>query len=142
MSHCHIVSPRRSHSLGAGAGGWGYLLSLAVIYPNIGPSSAQSTLVFRSEGKTAELVLLCGWSDHLRAGCHSLITETARHLRREKLSRVFFSFSALILITEPVFRVPPCHSVHAVFTVHFSDVTLGRVVFCVVGWTVNRPGEK
>lgn len=89
-------------------------------------------------------VFVCGWSDHLRASCHSLIMvllaiSTERERERERPGALQ-SFSVLIFITEQkhiVFRVPQCHSIHVIFIVHFSDMTLGRLFFCAVGWTVN-----
>lgn len=155
VTHCHIVSLRRSPSSNTIKRVWGGDLSpvsccnipkhLPFILTHFSPCPSP---LFRqgSEKERAQLVpvFVCGWSDHLRASCHSLIMvllaiSTERERERERPGALQ-SFSVLIFITEQkhiVFRVPQCHSIHVIFIVHFSDMTLGRLFFCAVGWTVN-----
>lgn len=157
VTHCHIVSLRRSPSSNTIKRVWGggiSLLSVAVIYPNICPSSwhisVHARLRYLDKVQRRRELSLCPclsvdgaitWEPVaiLSLWCCSPSPPRERERERERPGALQ-SFSVLIFITEQkhiVFRVPQCHSIHVIFIVHFSDMTLGRLFFCAVGWTVN-----
>lgn len=139
----HCVLARRSpgsHSIGGKS-----LVSLcyiflptSVFHPRTFPSRLLRVIWTRFRGAdrlSAQFV--CGWSDHLRASCHSLIMVTARHLQREReRPGALQSCSVLIIITEGK-RVyfPECPNASACMCSHcalFRCDIGGTCVFCAV----------